>query len=129
MTRKKKTWKLAEICNAPFSLFGIREDYADRRLRACWDHLFQSWLCDIRPHHDPSSGNDWTNVLTKLAELCPSIEIRNDFYLHIIQFSIIHDNFDSAYGYLEKIQNISEKQVCILIEFFWYKKKLILVYR
>lgn len=110
----KKTWKLTEICDAP--------SYNRNFLRAYWVLLFKSLLSEILSHHDPSSGNDWTNVLTKLAELCPSIEIRNDFYIKIIEFSIIHGNFNFADEYLEKIQNISENQVYILIYKFWQRK-------
>lgn len=121
--KKKKTWKLTEICSAPFFVFGIRVDYADRRfLRAYWGNVFKSLVYEILSHHDPSSGNDWTNVLTKLAELCPSLEIRNGFYMNIIEFSISHGNFDFAYEYFEKTQNISEKQMCKLISKFWCKK-------
>lgn len=39
--RKKKIWKLVEICNVFFFLFGICEDYVDRcLLRVCWDYFF-----------------------------------------------------------------------------------------
>lgn len=42
--------------------------------------------------------------------------------MDIIELSIIHGNFDFAYEYLDKIQNISENQVHMLIYEFWHRK-------
>lgn len=118
----KTTWKLPEICDDPSLLFDIPVDM-DRIVQTVyWDSLFNSLLYQILSHHDPSCGNDWTNVLTKLTELCPSQEIRNEFNMNIIQHSIIDRNFDFAYLYLERIQNISEEQVFMLIFQFWHSK-------
>lgn len=118
----KKTWKLPEICDDFSLLFDIPVDTDIIVQTAYWDSLFNSLLCEILSHHDPSCGNDWTNVLTKLIELCPSQEIRNEFYMSIIENSIITRNFDFTYLYLERIQNISEIQVFMLIRQFWHSK-------
>lgn len=70
-----------------------------------------SFLYEILIHHDPSCGYDWTDVLTKLAALCPSLEKRNDFYRNVIELSVYTGTFDITFLFLEKIQTISEHQV------------------
>lgn len=121
--KDKQTWTLIEIiCYDLPLLVDVDNDECLHTLYWDWDSLFQPLLFEILSHHDPSCGNDWTNVLTKLTELCPSQEIRNDLYISILNFSFFYNKFDFAYLYLERIQNISEKQVFMLIYQSWRSK-------
>lgn len=74
-----------------------------------------SYLLDTVFHHDPSCGNDWIKVLTKLAKLCPSQDDRNDFYRSCIQMSVCRHNIDTAFVFLKSIQSISYSEVKIIV--------------
>lgn len=74
-----------------------------------------SFLCDIVVHHDPSCGNDWTGVLTKLAELCPCHEERERFYRDGIFYAAIFEKLDIVYVLLERIQSILYADVALII--------------
>lgn len=83
-----------------------------------------SFLYDIVVHHDPSCGNDWTGVLTKLADLCPNHVEREEFYRKGISWAVMFGALDIVYILLERIQFISSAVVEFLMPTIFQLNKI-----
>lgn len=74
-------------------------------------YIEPSYLIHILINHNPSCGNDMTDVLTKLTKICPSQEVRNTFCRTCIRMSMTFDKIDVGFVILKNIQSISFNEV------------------
>lgn len=77
-----------------------------------------SFLCDIVLHHNPSDGNDWSDILTRIGELYPHQTDKHMFYLNVIGLSIEIGRLDIVLKFLKWIEILSFPIIEKLIQQF-----------
>lgn len=74
--------------------------------------------------HNLAFGNDWSDALTKLADLCPSEKDKNMFYKKVMETSLCKVKLDIAFKVLEKADTFTTEEIRTLICFIFVENKI-----
>lgn len=66
-------------------------------------------------NHSPSFGNDWSDALTRLGNICPCQVDRNRFYKEVINYSIVKGKKDIVLKFFDKVDTYTYDEVCKLM--------------
>lgn len=78
--------------------------------------------------HNLAFGNDWSDALTKLADLCPSEKDKNMFYKKVMETSLCKGKLDIAFKVLEKVDTFTTEEIRTLMCFIFVENKIDLFY-
>lgn len=73
-------------------------------------------------------GNDWSDVLIKLVDLCFFKKDKNMFYKKVMEILFCKGKLDIVFKVFEKVDIFIIKEICILMCFIFVENKIDLFY-